>query len=181
MRRRSNCCRTRRERSSSRIWSASRPIPPVCPSPAAGVSLLPRDAWGELTSRFAALYFIDSSHIKRHSKTYDVIQTRLFTATTVHTLCGSLKALAGKPFSAGHAKTGIVEHLKPGTSLAFFREDAQPTWESDWNRLVSQSSFACSSQLTLSLRTGRPTASRPSLPRSLRPHLRAADPPPRRG
>lgn len=87
----------------------------------------------------AALFFTDSSHIHRHSNGYDVKQTALFTASSVATLCGSLKGLSSKLSSPGYPRRPIAEALKPGTSLAFFLEGAEPTWEDEWNQQVSSS------------------------------------------
>lgn len=88
------------------------------------------------------MFYTDASGVERDRYSYNKLsQWTLFTARTVPEFCGSLKALAnklatstGQPSQHGY---GLTSTLKMNTSLAFFREGAEPKWENPYNVGVS--------------------------------------------
>ena len=107
----------------------------------------------------AALHFSDTSGANKssHGTTqdqYDDAVKKVFTAGTVPSLAGQLKAykklVRPKRFKASDPDSmGLT---RAGQNLHFFREGVSPTWEDAWNAKVSPHSSSGSSLVADPLR-----------------------------
>lgn len=90
------------------------------------------------------MYFSDTSRATKQSgatqEQYTTSLSPVFTAASVPTLCGSLKAykrlVRSKRARPGDADTMGLAAFRPGQNLHFFREGVSPTWEDPWNEKV---------------------------------------------
>lgn len=137
----------------------------------------------------AALHFSDTSGANKssHGTTqdqYDDAVKKVFTAGTVPSLVGQLKAykkmVRPKRFKASDPDSmGLT---RAGQNLHFFREGVSPTWEDPWNAKVSRPrcSFSLSpaADPAPSLHSPGWTSHHLSSFGTIRERLRAPSPPP---
>lgn len=96
-----------------------------------------------------ALHFSDTSGANKSNQTtadaYDDAVKPVFTADSVPSLCGALKAFkkAARPKRGGKLVDDSLGLTRAGQNLHFFRAGVSPTWEDGWNAKV-RATFAAS-------------------------------------